>query len=69
MSAALFLNPNLTTDQAIELSRLQTQGFCELCDQLTASTELIAKEHGKEAALKYFNEMYPIIIQQMVLYF
>lgn len=69
MSYRLFLNPNLTTEQAIELSKLQTEGFCQLCDKLDESATRIAEEHGKQAAMDYFNQMYPILIQQMVLCF
>ena len=69
MSAALFLNPNLTTEQAIHLSKMQTAGFVELCESLTRNVEQIKREHGEKAATEFFLKMYPLIVQQMVLCF
>lgn len=69
MSAALFLNPNLTTEQAISLSKLQTESVGRLVDHFSESVERIRKECGQKAATDFFNQMYPLILQQTLMCF
>jgi len=61
MSFALFLNPNLTTEQAMALHKQQAEQAIALMKQFEKSVSEIQDQKQREIYCRY---MFPIIMQQ-----
>ncbi len=64
MSMSLFLNPRLTTQQAIDLHKMQMDSAVSIANSFKANLEKI---EDPKARLAYYNQVAPIVMQQVLM--
>ena len=59
---ALAMNPNLTEEQFMDLSRQALANQVKLTETFVACAEQVKAEHGRDAALRYVTQCLPILL-------
>ncbi len=63
---SMYLNPNLSLEDIRKLKKLQLDGVNDL---IAAFEKSMASLPDQKTKMEYFNQMYPIIVQETIMLF